>query len=145
MHIKSKLHFSTTVEVIFRDIDALGHVNSSVYFTYMETARTKFFMKSLNLNDVNHLPIILASTSCTYRRPARFGDRLQIDVLVTRIGTKSFNLTYIMNTEDKFLIAEGESVLVYYDYAKNSSVIIPPELKQLLYRYLVSNTPPHIP
>ena len=132
MKLKTKPHFSTTVEVIFRDIDSLGHVNSAVYFTYMETARTRFFMETLKLNDVNHLPIILASTSCTYRRPARLGDHLHIELLVTRIGKKSFNLTCIMHNEDNVLIAEGESVLVTYDYAKNMTVIIPPELMEIL-------------
>ena len=137
MQPRTKAPFSTKVEVIFRDIDALGHVNSSVYFTYMETARTKFFMESLNLTDVTYLPIILANTSCTYRHPARLGDRLRIDTLVTRIGTKSFNLTCVMRNEENVLIAEGESVLVYYDYANNSARIIPLDLKELLSSYQI--------
>ncbi len=135
---ENKPHFSTTVEVIFRDIDALGHVNNAVYFTYMETARTKFFMESLKLKDANHLPLILASTSCTYHRPARFGDRLRIDVLVTRIGTKSFDLAYMMSIENDILIAEGDSVMVTYDYAKQSTVNIPPRMKALLLCHLLA-------
>ena len=30
--------FSTTIEVRFKDVDSLGHVNNAVYLTYFEIA-----------------------------------------------------------------------------------------------------------
>ena len=36
--------FSTPVEQRFSDLDLYGHVNSSVYFTYLEAARVRLFM-----------------------------------------------------------------------------------------------------
>ncbi len=137
MKQESKSYFSTDIDVIFRDIDALGHVNNAVYFTYMETARTRFFMESLHLRDAKDLPFILARTSCSYKQPARFGDHLQIDVQVTRIGRKSFNLDYIISSKDR-LIAEGDSVMVAYDYAKMASVTIPQNIVDLLTPFMVS-------
>ena len=35
--------YSTTIELRFSDLDLYGHVNSVVYFTYLETARVKLF------------------------------------------------------------------------------------------------------
>ncbi|NVO01004.1 MAG: acyl-CoA thioesterase, partial [Geobacteraceae bacterium] len=34
---------SIPIEVRFADLDAYGHVNGSVYFTYLETARVRMF------------------------------------------------------------------------------------------------------
>jgi acyl-CoA thioester hydrolase len=34
--------FSTHIEVRFRDLDALGHVNNAVYLTYFEIARLHY-------------------------------------------------------------------------------------------------------
>ena len=34
--------FSTQIEVRFRDLDALGHVNNAVYLTYFEIARLHY-------------------------------------------------------------------------------------------------------
>lgn len=132
MPAENKSHFSTSIEVIFRDIDALGHVNNAVYFTYMETARTRFFIEKLDLLEPGQLPLILARTSCTFHQAARFGDQLRIEVKVSRIGNKSFDLLYLIKNKNEVLIAEGESVLVSYDYAKRTSVVIPPQLKSLL-------------
>ncbi|HWX25489.1 MAG TPA: acyl-CoA thioesterase, partial [Vicinamibacteria bacterium] len=36
--------FSCEVEVRFRDLDALGHVNNAVYLTYLESARIAYWM-----------------------------------------------------------------------------------------------------
>src|SRR5947207_2709553 len=33
----------TAVDIRFRDVDALGHVNNAVYFTYFEIARSAYF------------------------------------------------------------------------------------------------------
>src|SRR5215475_15512356 len=68
--------YTITVEVSFRDLDALGHVNNAVYLTYMETARIKYLVDLLDLKALGELPVILAEASCTYKSPAFFGERL---------------------------------------------------------------------
>ena len=35
--------FSTTIEVRFKDVDSLGHVNNAVYLTYFEIARFHYW------------------------------------------------------------------------------------------------------
>jgi len=35
--------YTTEIDVRFRDIDAMGHVNNAVYATYIEQARTEYF------------------------------------------------------------------------------------------------------
>ena len=35
--------YSTPIELRFSDLDLYGHVNSVIYFTYLETARVKLF------------------------------------------------------------------------------------------------------
>lgn len=129
--------FQLDIDVIFRDVDALGHVNNAVYFTYMETARTRYFMEALNLSSPNELPFIVAQTQCDYRSPARFGDKLLVEILLSRIGTKSFNLIYLIKTSENQMIAEGKTVMVTFDYQTKSSVPIPPKLRRLLQ----NNTP----
>jgi len=39
--------FSADIELRFRDMDAMGHVNNAVYFTYFETGRFQFFYSDL--------------------------------------------------------------------------------------------------
>lgn len=135
MLAQSPTLYSTDIKVIFRDIDALGHVNNAVFFTYMETARTSFFMDELNLSGPNELPLIIAQATCNYRSAARFGDVLNVDIHVSRIGKKSFDLNYLISTKDGRQIADGLTVMVTYDYEAMTSIPIPQNLKELLLKF----------
>ena len=50
------------LDVVFRDLDAMGHVNNAVYFTYLETARLRYLMDLLALPEIGAIPVIMAST-----------------------------------------------------------------------------------
>jgi acyl-CoA thioester hydrolase len=131
--------FQLSVAVVFRDIDAMGHVNNAVYFTYMETARTTFFINRLRLADPQDLPVIVAEATCTYLSPLRLGDTLQIHLGVSRIGRRSFDLSYRMSAGDDRLVARAKTAMVAYDYQLRAAIPIPVQLKTLLDASLVSN------
>lgn len=128
--------FQTPIEVIFRDLDAMGHVNNAVYFTYLETARTRFFFQGLGISSPGQLPVILAEASCSYRSAAHFGEKLVVGLGVSRIGSKSFELAYRITAEDGRLVAECTTVMVAYDYENESTIPIPANLNKLLQSYL---------
>lgn len=137
MHTNNPYPFQLNIEVIFRDVDAMGHVNNAVFFTYLETARTRFFFQKMKLQSLADLPLILAEATCRYRSPARFAEKLTIGLGIGRIGTKSFDILYTITAEDGRLVAEARTVMVTYDYKKESSVPIPHNLNKLLQSYLV--------
>ena len=41
-------NYKTNISLRFIDFDMMGHVNNSVYFTYLEIARTKYWEEILN-------------------------------------------------------------------------------------------------
>ena len=109
--------FHYRIEVRFRDLDALGHVNNAVYATYFESARIAYYQRLVG-GSLDRLGIILAELTISYKAPAHFGDELLVGVRVSRIGGKSFTMDYaIARVGDGALIATGQSVLVAYDYA----------------------------
>jgi len=113
--------------VRFRDLDALGHVNNAVFATYLEQARIAF----LSPNGAQVEDMILARLEIDFRSPAGLGDTIEIAVTPTRIGTKSFDLEYVVRAADRVL-AEAKTVLVAYDYATARSVELPDEWKERL-------------
>jgi acyl-CoA thioester hydrolase len=129
--------FQLDIDVIFRDIDAMGHVNNAVYFTFMETARTTFFINRLQLADPKDLPVIVAEATCTYLAPLRLGESLRIQLGVSRIGNRSFDLSYRMTAGDDNLVARAKTVMVTYDYEQRAAIPIPAQLKTLLDASLV--------
>ncbi len=121
--------FVYTVEVAFRDLDALGHVNHAVYFSYMETARWKYLQRVFEARALQELPIIVAQATCTYRSPAFLGETLLIGVGISRFGNKSFDMVYRLESTDGRLVAEGLTVQVMYDYQAGRTFPVPEDFK----------------
>ncbi len=130
--------FSTNIEVRFRDLDALGHVNNAVFFTYFEEGRKNFSKKFFKVTDPSEFTFIMAHISCDYLKPVRFIDNVTLQMWVRDIGTKSFAFEYkLVHQSDKSIVyATGESVQVCYDYKKNQSIVVPDEMKEKLIAYL---------
>jgi len=124
--------FELTVGVIFRDLDAMGHVNNAVYFTYMETARTTFFVERPGLAAPGNLPVIVAEASCTYHSALVMGEKVLVQLGVGRIGRRSFDLEYRMTAGDGRLIASAGTAMVTYDYESGRAIPIPDDLMYLL-------------
>ena len=139
--------FSHQLEVRFRDCDAMGHVNNAVYLTYLEEARfhhwrvagiAKRALNSAPASDAgvpDDVPgVIVARVEIDYRRPAKYGDLLQIDIGVAAIGRTSFTYEYEIVDGSNALIASARTVIVRFDYAAGKPVPISEELKKALTR-----------
>ncbi|MCA9873973.1 MAG: acyl-CoA thioesterase [Anaerolineales bacterium] len=138
--------YETHIQVTFRDLDALGHVNNAVFFTYLETARIEYITKFLEHGlperfDLLSIPIILVEATCSYQSQALFGEHLTVGVGVTRFGNKSFDLAYKIMGEDGRLIATGKTIQVMYNYDSNSAFPIPDVIKQSVYAFQAGWTP----
>lgn len=136
----------TKIQVTFRDLDALGHVNNAVFFSYLESARIKYITQFLeeglpNRFDLFSIPIILVEATCTYKSQALFGEHLTVGVGVSRFGTKSFDLVYKIIGEDGRLVATGKTIQVMYNYDANSAFPIPEEIKESVFNHQAGWTP----
>jgi acyl-CoA thioester hydrolase len=113
--------------VRFRDLDSLAHMNNAVYATFLEQARIAF----LSPKGADAENMILARLEIDFRSPVELGETVEIAVTPTRVGTKSFDLEYVMRAGDR-VVAEAKTVLVAYDYAAASSVELPADWKERL-------------
>ncbi|MGQ0797935.1 MAG: acyl-CoA thioesterase, partial [Methanobacteriota archaeon] len=86
--------FTLDVQMRFRDIDGMGHVNNAVFLSYMELARTHFYLKYANKRSLEEIDFILAHVDIDYDTPAEWGDEIQVSVWPSRIGNTSFSLSY---------------------------------------------------
>lgn len=140
--------YQVEVEVAFRDIDAMGHVNNAVFFSYMEFARIKYVAKlftgtSLDIHQsLLDLPLILVEATCTYYSPALLGEKLTLGLGVSRFGNKSFDLLYRFLGQDGRLVATGKTIQVMYNYATKSAFPIPAEIRTKVNAFQDSWMPP---
>ena len=115
-------------DVIWGDMDAFGHVNNTVYFRYFEDARIAYFDK-IGVHEIKEefkIGPILATTHSDFKLPLEYPDRVHIAGRSTILGPKKFNMHYMVYSEQfDTIVAEGEGLLVYYDYANGTSCEIP--------------------
>lgn len=129
----------TRVEVRWGDQDPMGHVNNSVYFTYLENARIHLFAELglLGAFGADGAGMSLAHTGCNFRREVRYPNWLDIGSQVTKVGTSSFHLRHAMFFADSSdLAADATSVVVWVDYTRGGSAPLPPDIRAKLEAYL---------
>ncbi len=125
--------FLVDIQMRFRDIDGMGHVNNAVYLSYCELARTQFYLKHNFKRSLHEIDFILAHVGIDYVSAAEWGDQIQVAVWPSKVGNTSFTLSYeITDKRSGRVIAKSSSVLVSYDYSAKKSKPIPPEFRKLL-------------
>ena len=128
--------FSTTFDIRWRDLDALGHVNNAVYFTYLEQARIRYLHElKLISDDPAEVGIILAETNCQFKSPLKLGEQPSVYLRVSELGNSSFVIQYQVESRDRRLVAIARSVQVCYDYKRHHSVPIPDRWRKIVTTY----------
>lgn len=121
--------------VAWGEMDALGHVNNIVYFRYFESARMLYFQKMGFWEYMQETGIgpILGFTSCKFRKPLRYPDRVKVGARTSNILNDRFIMNYAIASENLGgIVAEGEGVIVMYDYRTNSKTTLPNDIRQKL-------------
>ncbi|KIY23333.1 MULTISPECIES: acyl-CoA thioesterase [Mesobacillus] len=121
------------IQVRFGETDALGHINNTSYFVYLEEARIRFFESLGYSMKLDEWKFILASTKCDFVSQGYFDQLLTVKTYVSRIGSKSFHLEHdIVCSQTNELIAKGNAIIVYYDFKNQKSEVLPELLKEAL-------------
>ncbi len=121
------------IPVAWGEMDSFNHVNNVVYFRYFESARIAYFdrIKGFEFMVESGIGPILSTTNCRFRLPLTYPDVVSSGVRVTEIGEDRFKMKHIVfSHRHSKIAAEGEGVLVMFDYNKNQKALMPEELRQ---------------
>lgn len=132
--------FSCPIAVRFADLDVLGHLNNAKYLTYAEQARILYIREVVGWQGKwNTLGMILARTEIDYKLPIAFEDTVKAYVCVSRLGGKSFDMTYSLTRQKADntpqIAAEIKTVMVTYDYNADTTIAIPDSWRQRITAY----------
>ncbi|MBM4001140.1 MAG: acyl-CoA thioesterase [Planctomycetes bacterium] len=125
-------HSVIRLPVQWGDQDAFGHVNNTVSIRWFESSRIAYFEHSgINpLLAAAGLGPILAAVRCDYRRQVRYPDTSWIGAKITKLGNTSLTMAHAVWSERQDAVsAEGDSVIVMFDYAANAPRSIPDDVR----------------
>jgi len=134
LRILQDFNFSYTIQIAWIDMDILRHVNSSKYFTYLESGRIAYFEKTglLNVFIQNNQAGVLATNEIEYLQPLYYPDKIEVYVRTSEIMQESFTLEYVIQNKKKELIAFGETVIAIFNFEKYTKVPVSNEIKNLI-------------
>jgi acyl-CoA thioester hydrolase len=117
-------------QVIFRDLDAIGHVNNAVFFTYFEIARTYLWFDLISGKSPFDIGFIVARAECDFRQQLGM-ESIEIRVRIGEMRNTSLDFLYeIRKGDGQQLAAVGKVIVVLFDWKKQSKVEISEDFKQ---------------
>ena len=122
--------FRMEIDIRFRDIDMLGHVNSAVYSTYLETARIKYFLSKFGRYEPT---FVLRRAELDYLAPLHLGEVAVVEMWVGHIGESSWEFRYRIVEKNSGRVAmEARTIQVWIDPKTGAKARIPDEVRRVL-------------
>ena len=128
-----RFNHSMPAQIRFSDVDQLGHVNNSVYFSLYDLAKTTYIRRVLGSIDLSKLAIVVANINANFLAPVFFTDNLEIRTAVVHLGHKSFTLLQqAVTTDTNEVKCECRTVMVGYSVQEQAPAEIPLEYKEAI-------------
>ncbi|RID87018.1 acyl-CoA thioesterase [Peribacillus asahii] len=128
------------IHIRMSETNASGHVSNTSYYIYLDDARSQFFDAVGFGSGEQQMSFVLASCYCDFLQEVFFGQILQVETTVSKIGTKSYTLQHqIIDRATGSLVAKAQSVVFCFNHQNKQSVAIPDALYEGLKRYESNN------
>ena len=135
MEIKpEKFKTSLPIQIRFGDIDALGHINNNIYFSYFDLGKTTYFdtIKPTAVSWTEGL-IVVAHIEVDFFSPIYYKEKIAVDSKIVNLGEKSgVFLQQIRNVKNGEVKCRCKSVFVTYDAHTQASMPIPDTWRKII-------------
>ena len=135
------MSFRFVTPVRFGDIDHAGIIYFPRFFHMFHVAFEEMWRARLgprgyaDLLDRERIGLPAVHASCDFKAPLRFGDTIELELTVARLGAKSITFhhrVYRTDGEDRTLCADGQVVTAAVDMTRFASVAVPERIVALL-------------
>jgi acyl-CoA thioester hydrolase len=129
MNDAARLVHTERIAIRWGDMDAMGHVNNTVYFRYMEQARIGWFDALLPQGEAwKRTGIVIVNASCNFKRPINYPGTVEVRVYAGAPGGSSVPTFYELRIADE-LYADGAATVVFIDMHKQKPIRIPDSIR----------------
>jgi len=129
---EKKLMHVERIPIRWGDMDAMGHVNNTVYFRYMEQARIGWFEALVPRGEAwRTMGIVIVNASCNFKKPINYPGTVEVSLSIEPPGGSSVGTFYQLKMNDT-LYADGAAVVVFISMQSQKPVRIPEEIRSHL-------------
>jgi acyl-CoA thioester hydrolase len=125
------------------DIDYAGHVNNAIYIQWVEKGRCEFLERvnfPIEFAVQSGFVPILAHTSISYKKPAKLGDLVSLELWLSELNKISHVLEFKFVDRDRKLLAEGHQKGAFLDPITQRPKQLSTEIRELFLPYLATES-----
>lgn len=133
MSVKKLVH-SFRMPIRWGDMDAMGHVNNTLYFRYLEQARIEWFTEIGCTPDPQGEGPVIINAHCTFIRQLKYPGDIEVLTYVGAPGRSSFETIQEIRRVDapEILCAEGGAKIVWVNFPSEKSRPLPERIRNFL-------------
>jgi acyl-CoA thioester hydrolase len=126
-----KLVYEMTIPIRWGDMDAMGHVNNTVYFRYLETIRIQWLTTLGAQPDPKGQGPVIVNAFCSFHKQLEFPGNVRVKMFVSDPGRSSFESWATLEREDDpgTVYASGGATTVWVDFPAQKSAPLPDWLR----------------
>ena len=131
---EKKLTFEMVIPIRWGDMDAMGHVNNTIYFRFFETVRLAWLHKVCGSLDVHGEGVLIANAFCNFIKQLEYPGDVVARHYVAKPGRTSFDTFITLERSDApgVIYASGGATAVWVDFKQQKSKPLPDWLRALL-------------
>jgi acyl-CoA thioester hydrolase len=130
--VHKKQVFSMTIPIRWGDMDAMGHVNNTTYFRYLETVRIEW-MRSIGCEpDPQGKGPVIVNAFCNFYKQLEYPGEVVATMFVSDPGKSSFESWCTLSRTDdpKTVYAAGGATTVWVNFPAQKSAPMPEHMRQ---------------
>jgi len=129
-----KLVHDMVLSIRWGDMDAMGHVNNTVYFRYMETVRIEW-MRAVGCDpDPQGQGPVIVNAFCNFYRQLEYPGDVRVKLYVSDPGRTTFETWCTMERTDQpgVVCAEGGATTIWVDFPQQKAETLPDWMRVLV-------------
>ena len=132
-----KLVHTMRMPIRWGDMDAMGHVNNTIYFRYFETARIDWLDQIACAPDPGGNGPVIINAHCSFLKQLKYPGEIEVSTLVGPPGRSSFEMVHeirVVGADGAAgpLHAQGGAKVVWVNFPAEKSVPLPQQIVEFL-------------
>jgi acyl-CoA thioester hydrolase len=130
--IKKKVH-EMIIPIRWGDMDAMGHVNNTVYFLYLETIRIDFFSSINCVPDPKGQGPVIVNAFCNFYKQLEYPGNVLAKMYVSDPARTTFESWCTLERADQpgLVYAAGGATTIWVDFPQQKAVPLPDHIRAM--------------
>lgn len=130
---KKRVH-AMRIPIRWGDMDALGHVNNTVYFRFLESARIEWLREVGFVPDPQGQGPVIVNAFCNFYRQLEYPGDVLLTMYVSDPARTTFETwaTLARADEPELICAAGGATTIWVDFRAQKAVALPDWIRALV-------------